>query len=322
MKHVLFLPILLLLSGCSLFENDDDPSARTVSFDCTIQTEACTISERNVGFAWDIFSQLQRDKPDTNLFISPLSISTALSMTMNGAKGETLEEMQQTLGYDQLQLDEINRGYQQLLENLPFIDQYIELGLANSIWYRDDFQILDEEIVDVNDNVIILKDIMSMDSMTFYGIDTLTGTSEVTMEGGKIKTFNFSWSDETVADLQAAPFVAPDDLIGIWSVGTYLQINEDGTLRVADRIEDLSEPVSEEHPGSKQVWTYDGMVITFQGIEGAGEGYVGDNCDQIGAYFVRWAGPDLDRLKFKPIEDPCGSRYGGMMWGNWAPISP
>lgn len=188
--------------------------------------------------------------------------------------------------------------------------------------FADNFQILEEEIVEVNDNVIILKDIMSMDSMTFYGIDTLTGTSEVTMEGGKIKTFNFSWSDETVADLQAAPFVAPEDLIGIWSVGTYMQINEDGTLRVADRIDDLSEPISEEHPGSKQVWTYDGMVITFQGIEGAGEGYVGDNCDQIGAYFVKWAGPDLDRLRFKPIEDPCGSRYGGMMWGNWALVSP
>ena len=85
--------------------------------------------------------------------------------------------------------------------------------------FADNFH-LEAEIVEVNENVVIEHDTMTMDSMSFYGIDTLTGTSEITVEDGKIKTINFSFSDETLADLQAAPFVAPEDLIGIWTVGT------------------------------------------------------------------------------------------------------
>ena len=103
----------------------------------------------------------------------------------------------------------------------------------------------------------------------------------------------------------------------------YIQFNEDGTLRVAGKVDDLDLPVSEAHPGSNQKWTYDGMVITFQETEpGVGEGFEGCTTDQVGVYFVRWAGEDLDRLKFEPIEDECGARYGGMMWGNWASVSP
>lgn len=184
--------------------------------------------------------------------------------------------------------------------------------------FADNFY-LETEIVAVNDNVVTGNDTMSMDSMIFYGIDTMTGTSTTTVEGDKINTLNFRWSDKTLADLQAAPFVAQDDLLGIWTVGTFMQINEDGTLRVAGKIADLDLPVTEEHPGSLEEWSYDGMVMTLQAVEAIGEG---TNCtpDQVGYYFVRWAGSNNDRLKFEPIEDPCGSRYGGMQWGNWAHV--
>ena len=191
--------------------------------------------------------------------------------------------------------------------------------------FADNFH-LEAEIVEVNDNVVVERDTMTMDSMKFFGIDTLTGTSETMVEDGKIKTLNFNWSDETLADLQAAPFVAPEDLIGVWTVGTLMKINTDGTLRVADKIADLDMPISEEHPGNKQIWAYDGMVITFQGTgeaaEGATEGYTSCTEKDIGIYFVKWAGNDLDRLRFSVIDDPCATRLMGMQWGNWAPVTP
>ena len=185
--------------------------------------------------------------------------------------------------------------------------------------FADKFQI-EAEIVEVNGNIVIENDTMTMDSMSFFGIDTLTGTSELTIEDGKIKTLNFSFSDETLGDLQTAPFVAPEDLIGIWTVGTLMQFNEDGTLRVANKLTDLDLPVSTDHPGSLEIWSYDGMVITMEIVESVGEGSCSPG--QVGYYFVRWAGDDLNRLKFEPIEDPCGARYGGMMWGNWSSVSP
>lgn len=188
--------------------------------------------------------------------------------------------------------------------------------------FADNFHV-EAEIVAVNDNVVIERDTMTMDSMIFYGIETLTGTSEVTVEDGKIKTINISFSDETLADLQAAPFVAPEDLIGVWTVGTTsLQFKEDGTVRAADKIADLDMPVSEEYPGSIQKWMYDGMVFTIQGNSpGIGEGYTGCTED-VGIYFVKWSGNDLDRLRFTVIEDTCANRLMGMQWGNWVPVSP
>src|SRR5262245_29588483 len=48
-------------------------------------------------FAFDLYARL-RDK-DGNLFYSPYSISTALAMTYAGARGQTAEQMAQTLHF-------------------------------------------------------------------------------------------------------------------------------------------------------------------------------------------------------------------------------
>jgi ketosteroid isomerase-like protein len=183
----------------------------------------------------------------------------------------------------------------------------------------DDFE-LEAEIAEVSGNKVVEQDTMTMDSMSFFGIEPLTGTSEIVVEDGKIHAINFSWSEETLADLQAAPFVAREDLIGTWYVGSFMELRENGTCRVADKQADLKEPVGEAHPGSQEEWTYDGMVMTMRATEpGVGEGY---SCtpDEVGVYLVRWGGDDRDKLKFEVIDDPCGARMGGMMWGNWKPV--
>ena len=47
-------------------------------------------------FAFDLLAQANR--PNDNLFLSPLSASMALGMTMNGAAGETWNQMRNVLG--------------------------------------------------------------------------------------------------------------------------------------------------------------------------------------------------------------------------------
>ena len=49
----------------------------------------------NTQFAFDLYAQL-RQQPG-NLFLSPYSLSTALAMTYAGARGETAEQMAETL---------------------------------------------------------------------------------------------------------------------------------------------------------------------------------------------------------------------------------
>ena len=69
-----------------------------------------------------------------NTLISPLSVLYALAMTANGADGETLAQMEQVLGMD---VDNLNSYMLAYLDLLPEAKDY-KMGLANSIWFKDD----------------------------------------------------------------------------------------------------------------------------------------------------------------------------------------
>ena len=74
------------------------------------------------------------EEKDKNTLVSPLSVLYALSMTANGAKGETLHQMEQTLGSDTKTLNEYLYSYRNAL---PHGKNY-KLHLANSIWFTKD----------------------------------------------------------------------------------------------------------------------------------------------------------------------------------------
>ncbi|SHM64086.1 serpin family protein [Ruminococcus flavefaciens] len=76
------------------------------------------------------------EKGSKNLLLSPLSISSALAMTANGADGETREEMEKVLGSG-LTLDEINEYMAYYVSQLPD-EEKKKIYLANSIWFKDD----------------------------------------------------------------------------------------------------------------------------------------------------------------------------------------
>jgi serpin B len=73
--------------------------------------------------------------------ISPLSISQALSMALNGAKDQTFAEMQSLLGFEGFSLDETNKSNQEIVSSLLNHDPMVELNIANSIWYRNNFNV-------------------------------------------------------------------------------------------------------------------------------------------------------------------------------------
>ncbi|RDC62711.1 serpin family protein [Adhaeribacter pallidiroseus] len=102
--------------------------------------EVKTVSSAN-EFAFKSFAALRTAEPDQNVFISPLSISSALTMTYNGADGSTKEAMRQTLGFALQNDEEINQAYKNLLEQLRHLDQKVTFTAANSIWYARQFQL-------------------------------------------------------------------------------------------------------------------------------------------------------------------------------------
>jgi serpin B len=90
-------------------------------------------------FAFDLFRSVNQRFVDTNLFISPLSASVALGMTLNGAEGETFEGMRQALRIDERDRSLINDAYRDLIALLLELDPSVDMRIANAIWYRDTF---------------------------------------------------------------------------------------------------------------------------------------------------------------------------------------
>lgn len=85
--------------------------------------------------------------PDENVFISPLSISLALSIVYNGAAGETAEAMAETLHFDDLDLDAVNEAHRALLNAFSRADDEqlgIKLHVANALWHREGFALRPE----------------------------------------------------------------------------------------------------------------------------------------------------------------------------------
>jgi len=142
-KLVSFLILLsfsLLLVQC---EKDANKGPAGLEFSCEENPVTCELTAANGDFAIALFKQMSGEEPDKNLFISPFSISTALTMTLNGANGQTFDEMHNTLKLGDLEIQEVNESYKQLLETLPGLDPLTKMKLANSVWPQIDFPVME-----------------------------------------------------------------------------------------------------------------------------------------------------------------------------------
>jgi serpin B len=92
-------------------------------------------------FAFDLFKKTLTTSKETNVFISPLSVSIALGMAWNGANGQTRTEMETALKMSGMTVSDINEYYKVMQSTLPSIDPTTKLSIANSLWYRTGFPV-------------------------------------------------------------------------------------------------------------------------------------------------------------------------------------
>lgn len=137
--------ISALLLICALFMGNLNgcTSARTTDLMTGVQasgvktsihingTEAASVTDFGVRLLQENVQEGE------NVLLSPLSVLCALAMTGNGAKGETLSQMETVFGMD---LATLNRYLYAYAKSLPQEERY-QLTMANSIWFRDDEQL-------------------------------------------------------------------------------------------------------------------------------------------------------------------------------------
>ncbi|MGN1000286.1 MAG: serpin family protein [Faecousia sp.] len=123
---VLFMPQSAPVSAESLMENITPAVVEGKAPDRAFM-------ESQTDFALKIFRACAAESEGENTLVSPLSVMLALSMTANGADGDTRAEMEAVLG---MPVADLNRYLYSYVNQLPSTDT-AKLSIANSIWFRN-----------------------------------------------------------------------------------------------------------------------------------------------------------------------------------------
>ena len=115
------------------------------------QTQEQILNSSNTFGLYLLHDLIDSTQSSENIFISPLSISLALTMTYNGAAGQTAIDMQKTLGYEGMSKEDINKTCKELMNIILNLDPKVVMEIANSIWYRNSF-VVKQDFLNLNKN--------------------------------------------------------------------------------------------------------------------------------------------------------------------------
>ncbi len=142
-KFLLLSLSIIFLSACD--SETGNPTLKERE-DIVLSRSEQQMTEIGNEFAFKLFHEVSNNEKDKNIFISPLSASIALSMTANGAAGNSEEQMKNVLGFKDCSLEEMNQYYKKITDGLLKADPSTELGIANSIWVKEGFPLLESFI--------------------------------------------------------------------------------------------------------------------------------------------------------------------------------
>jgi serine protease inhibitor len=127
---------LLTLAACSGPTEQSGPPPLLTALPRALSPAEVRLVAAGNRFAFGMFREVQRARPDDNIFLSPTSAAMALGMTLNGAAGTTLDSMRAALAVQGAPVEELNAGYRGLIDLLLGLDTRVDFSIANSIWAR------------------------------------------------------------------------------------------------------------------------------------------------------------------------------------------
>jgi len=151
MKPFSLPAIALVLLAVACGKDPVGPPPRITALPRALTTQEQGLIQADNRFAIKLLKQATADTRDTvpNLFVSPLSVATALAMTYNGAAGATEDSMRATLELDGMSVAEVNESYRSLIALLRQLDPHVRFQIANSIWYKEGYTI-EQPFLDAN----------------------------------------------------------------------------------------------------------------------------------------------------------------------------
>lgn len=133
---IMLMGATLPMAGCAITVKAEELSANY-----TRQTsESGEVTDAFVAamsdFSMTLFNTtvaMDKEEDKDNHLVSPLSAMICLAMIANGARGETLTQMEAALGMD---IQSLNKALYAYTQNL-YVGEDCKVSVADSIWYRD-----------------------------------------------------------------------------------------------------------------------------------------------------------------------------------------
>ena len=139
MKYIgICIVVIVIIAAASLYYfKDNTPPVQNYIYS---SVNASQVAAANNNFTFKIYSKLSNGSNDSdNIFFSPFSLYTALSMTAEGARGNTSKQMQTVLG-SSTNLITTRTGFESIMGSLNS-QKGVTLSIADSIWVEKTFPI-------------------------------------------------------------------------------------------------------------------------------------------------------------------------------------
>lgn len=112
------------------------------------QIKESSLITSNNKFGLEFFKNYVKSEENKNSFLSPLSISIAFQMLLNGAKDSTKDQISQILNLNDISLDNLNSLNKLLTYRLMNPSPDVTINVANSLWFDKNSVSLKEEFKD------------------------------------------------------------------------------------------------------------------------------------------------------------------------------
>ena len=100
-----------------------------------------TIVDANNLFAFELYSELDKSEQG-NIFYSPYSISAALAMTYEGAKGQTADEMKSVFHFPESNI--LRPNFAAIYNKINKAGKDYKLNTGNALWVQQDYAFLED----------------------------------------------------------------------------------------------------------------------------------------------------------------------------------
>ena len=107
-----------------------------------LSTKSAEFVRKGNTFSFNFLERINAST-DKDYVISPLSMQFLLGMILDGARGETADEICSVLGYGAGDVNAVNEYCLSMLQQLPSMDKKTTLNIANAIFVDDGWPLLD-----------------------------------------------------------------------------------------------------------------------------------------------------------------------------------